>query len=80
MELVLFQQSGLDACRACSQQMELLQRNDHQQRKTKKKKEKKDKKSIRLFSGWQLSATVYLPKEGQHLKEKDLDFLHMAYR
>lgn len=46
----------------------------------KEKKKKKDKNSIRVFSGWWLSATVYLPKEGKHLKEKDLGFLHMAYR
>lgn len=71
MELVLFQQSGLEACRARGQQTELLQRNDDQQRKeNKRKKKKKDKKSIREFPGGAWSATVYLPKEGKHLKEK----------
>lgn len=56
--------------------MGLLQRSKGQQRE----KKKKQKKSIRDVSGCGVSATVYLPKEGKHLKEKDLGFLHMAYR
>lgn len=75
VEFGLSQQGGLDARGPSSHHTELLYRNDNQQRKKKERKkkqnkEKKGKKRVTVFSNWWLSATVYLPTEGKHLKEK----------
>lgn len=71
VELVLFQQSGLDAGRACSQQMELLQRNDDQQREKKEeKKRKRTKRALECFQAgdWVLRCTCQ--KKVNILKKK----------
>lgn len=78
MEPVLSQQVGLDVGRAGSQQTGLLQKRTGTNGGKRRRKKYKD--SIRDGSGCGVSAMVYLPNEGKHLKEKDLGFLHMAYR
>lgn len=53
-----------------SQHSQLLQRNDNQQKKKKKRRGKNRKRALEFVTVECLSATVYLAKEGQHLKEK----------
>lgn len=51
VELLLSRQTGLDAGRGCSQQTELLQRDDDQQRKIKRGERRGDRKDVSVFPG-----------------------------